>query len=152
VRTENEILEMHEESKAQSEVLTLFENLFISATPSTQFKPTRTLQIWFGDTYREGFSEEYLALRDKLSDAAYQGDFDQVFDVLKIADQIYGECWVNAPRLGKKTPRSHLACSRAYTPRHRPQVHLRVDTTSPGCFHECIFFRCATFARAWSVK
>jgi hypothetical protein len=106
---------MHEESKAQSEVLTLFENLFISATPSTQFKPARTLQIWFGDTYREGFSEKYLDLRDRLSDAAYQGDFDQVFEVLKIADEIYGECWVNAPRLGR-SPNS-LPCSHAHSPR-----------------------------------
>jgi hypothetical protein len=106
---------MHEESKAQSEVLTLFENLFISATPSAHFKPTRTLQIWFGDTYREGFSEKYLDLRDRLSDAAYQGDFDQVFEVLKIADEIYGECWVNAPRLGKSS--KSLPCSHAHSPR-----------------------------------
>jgi hypothetical protein len=97
---------MHEDSKAQSEVLTLFEDMFLGATTSKQFKPARTLQIWFGDTYREGFSSEYLELRDKLSNAAYQGNFDEVFNVLKLADEIYGECWVNAPRLGKADQKS----------------------------------------------
>jgi hypothetical protein len=92
---------MHEDSRAQSEVLTLFEDMFLGATTSKQFKPASTVQVWFGDTYREGFSNEYLELRDKLSDGAYQGNFDEVFKVLHLANEIYGECWVNAPRLGK---------------------------------------------------
>lgn len=93
-------------------MLILFEDLFISTATSTQFKPVRTLPIWFGDTYQEGFTGEYLELREKLSNAAYQGNFEEVFDVLKLADEIYGECWVNAPRLGKKMPRRCLDYSR----------------------------------------
>lgn len=104
VRTENEVLQMHEESKAASEVLLLFEDFRISnSTTSSElqsYKPGKPLQIWFGDTYREGFSKEYLDLRDSLSDAAYRGDFDEVFRVLKIVEDLYGESWVNAPRLG----------------------------------------------------
>lgn len=105
MRTENEVLQMHEESKAASEVLLLFEDFRISnSTTSSElqsYKPGKPLQIWFGDTYREGFSKEYLDLRDSLSDAAYRGDFDEVFRVLKIVEDLYGESWVNAPRLGE---------------------------------------------------
>jgi hypothetical protein len=106
VRTEEEVHQMHQVSKTQSEVLTLFEDYFSthssssSASHSSHFKPSRALQIWFGDTYRDGFSEEYLELRDKLSDAAYIGDFGSIFEVLDIAEQKFGESWVNAPRLG----------------------------------------------------
>jgi len=96
---------MHEESKAHSEVITLFEDFCISNTndyaPSTHVQPIKPVQIWFGDTYRDGFSEDYLKLRDSLSDAAFTGNFDSVFGVLKVAEDRYGESWVNAPRLSK---------------------------------------------------
>ena len=105
VRTEDEVLQIHRESKIQSQVLTLFEDYFTSNNPqdtSGHFKPSRSLQIWFGDTYRDGFSDEYLALRDKLSDAAYSGDFAEVFQVLQVAEERFGESWINAPRLSKE--------------------------------------------------
>lgn len=96
---------MHEESKAASEVLLLFEDFCISNNTASSRPPSyranKPLQIWFGDTYREGFGKEYLDLRDSLSDAAYRGDFDEVFRVLKTAEDLYGESWVNAPRLGE---------------------------------------------------
>jgi len=57
------------------------------------------LQIWFGDTYREGFSGEYLLLRDRLSDAAFVGDWRGVFTTLREAEERFAQCWVNAPRL-----------------------------------------------------
>src|SRR4051794_28533563 len=97
VRTEEEVHQMHETSKVQSEVLTLFEDYFSthssssSASHSSHFKPSRSLQIWFGDTYRQGFGDEYLDLRDKLSDAAYVGDFGTIFETLEIAEKRFGE-------------------------------------------------------------
>lgn len=96
---------MHEESKAQSQVVTVFEGYFApiqTASPKSP-KPIKTLQIWFGDTCREGFSVNYLALRDALSDASYYGDFDNMLKTLRLAKDIYGESWANTPRL-RKTP------------------------------------------------
>jgi len=95
---------MHEETKAQSEVLVLFEDYFTpnTNTPSSTLNPSKSLQIWFGDTYRDGFSDEYLSLRDRFSDAAYIGDFETVLGILDIAKEKFGESWVNAPRLSMK--------------------------------------------------
>lgn len=116
MRTEDEVIQMHEETKAQSEVLVLFEDYFTSKTDiansyttSSNFKPSRSLQIWFGDTYRDGFNDEYLSLRDKLSDAAYIGDFETVFGILDIAKERFGESWVNAPRLSMAHVHSNSA-------------------------------------------
>ena len=110
---------MHKEFRTQSEVLNLFSDLSltdkpptnkpsvdatpskISPKPAKAFKTSNSLQIWFGDTYREGFDAEYLSLRDRLSDAAYLGNFKTVFQVLEIAEERYNESWANAPRLSK---------------------------------------------------
>jgi hypothetical protein len=59
----------------------------------------RKLQIWFGDLSRPGFDHSYLSMRDRLSDAAYWGDFDRVFSVLAEVERRYRQSWANAPRL-----------------------------------------------------
>jgi hypothetical protein len=57
------------------------------------------LQIWFGDLSRPGFDHSYLSMRDRLSDAAYWGDFDRMFSVLAEVERRYRQSWANAPRL-----------------------------------------------------
>ena len=59
------------------------------------------LQVWFGDLSRVGFDRMYLALRDDLSDAAYSGRFETLFQVLADVEHAYAQSWANAPRLSK---------------------------------------------------
>jgi hypothetical protein len=110
---------MHKEFRTQSEVLNLFSDLSLTDKPPTNkpsvdatpsivppkiakaVKSSKSLQIWFGDTYREGFDAAYLSLRDRLSDAAHLGNFRAVFQVLEIAEERYNESWANAPRLSR---------------------------------------------------
>jgi hypothetical protein len=99
VRTEEEVKQMHEESKIQSEVVPLFEEAPPVYSASSSSSSKGKVQIWWGDTYRERFEPEYLKLRDELSDAARLGDFDGIFKVLRTARDKYGENWANAPRL-----------------------------------------------------
>ena len=54
------------------------------------------LQVWFGDLSRVGFDTKYLALRDHLSDAAYWGRFEELFQVLAGVEVAYGQSWANA--------------------------------------------------------
>ena len=60
------------------------------------------LQVWFGDLSRVDFDRMYLALRDKLSDAAYYGQFETLFQVLADVEYAYAQSWANAPRLSKQ--------------------------------------------------
>ena len=60
------------------------------------------LRVWFGDLSRVGFDRTYLALRDKLSDAAYFGRFETLFQVLADVEHVYAQSWANAPRLSKQ--------------------------------------------------
>ena len=60
------------------------------------------LQVWFGDLSRVGFDRMYLAVRDNLSDAAYSGRFEKLFQVLADVEHAYAQSWANAPRLSKQ--------------------------------------------------
>ena len=60
------------------------------------------LQVWFGDLSRVGFDRMYLVLRDNLSDAAYYGQFETLFQVLAGVEHAYAQSWANAPRLSKQ--------------------------------------------------
>ncbi len=133
-------------------MFTLFEDYFVNtgANGPAEFRPTRCLQIWFGDTYRDGFSQEHLAMRDKLSNAAYAGDFDGIFEVLRYVEETFGECWVDAPRL------STLSQIDILTPlclilnfRLESRTDFRLVTSSPGRIHERTNLGGTRFARYW---
>lgn len=106
VRTEDQVRELHQRFLSRSQVVTAFEKLSISTASggldaSIQAEGESTLQLWFGDTYREGFGSKYLELRDRLSNAAYYGHWKEVFQTLQMVKETTGQLWINAPRLSK---------------------------------------------------
>lgn len=62
---------------------------------------------WLGHVNTEAFPPAYVAARHVLSKAAYDGNWDQVFQMLEHGHQQYQENWVNACRLSEKD-RMHL--------------------------------------------
>ena len=79
----------------------IFEADLFSNDESIEEEQLSKLQVWFGDLSRVGFDRMYLALRDRLSDAAYSGLFQSLFRVLADVEHAYGQSWANAPRLSK---------------------------------------------------
>ena len=88
-------------SDDDSDSLTSDADLF-SKDDEIEIEQLNKLSVWFGDLSRAGFDRTYLALRDNLSDTAYCGNFDLLFQVLADVEQAYGQSWVNAPRLSKQ--------------------------------------------------
>ena len=80
----------------------LLEADLFSNDESIEEEQLNKLQVWFGDLSRVGFDRMYLALRDRLSDAAYSGQFESLFRVLADVEHAYAQSWANAPRLSKQ--------------------------------------------------
>lgn len=80
----------------------VFEADLFSKDESIEEEQLSKLQVWFGDLSRVGFDRMYLVLRDKLSDAAYSGRFETLFQVLDDVEHAYAQSWANAPRLSKQ--------------------------------------------------
>lgn len=57
------------------------------------------LPMWPGNYIRTKFSEVYRDQRDLFSNAAYQGQWDEIFSLNDLAQDEYDENWVNAIRL-----------------------------------------------------
>ena len=55
--------------------------------------------IWLGYTLTEGLPPEYIAARSALSNAAWAGQWDVVFEQLEKGQAEFGENWVNCVRL-----------------------------------------------------
>lgn len=105
LRTRLDIEALKNDAVSYSELRIAFEDLAIVdgtlQTPteeSGQYKPLRT---WLGYILRTGFSEHYLTWRDKLSEAAYWGRWDELWDALKTGEEEYFESWPNAIRLSE---------------------------------------------------
>ncbi len=80
-------------------------------------------------------------MRDNLSNAAYAGDFDSIFEVLRLVEEIYGECWVDAPRLSVLSWVDILVRFwLTFSYRSEPIPNLWLVTSSPSCIHECANF------------
>lgn len=80
----------------------IFEAGLFSNDETIEEEQLSKLQVWFGDLSRVGFDRMYLALRDSLSDAAYAGRFETLFQVLADVEHAYAQSWANAPRLSKQ--------------------------------------------------
>ncbi|EXJ65398.1 hypothetical protein A1O7_01739 [Cladophialophora yegresii CBS 114405] len=103
LRAQVDIEALKVEAGGHSEVHIAFENLSIvdgSLQAATEepgaHKPIRT---WLGHVLRYGHSEHYLAWRDRLSDAAFWGRWDDAWDALKTGGEEYHEIWLNAVRM-----------------------------------------------------
>jgi hypothetical protein len=59
------------------------------------------VRTWLGNLDADKHDQEYVRLRDKLSDAAKWGYWDDVFDILESGHRIYEESWINAPRISE---------------------------------------------------
>ena len=82
-----------------------FENLSIidgslqaSLEGGGEYKSIRT---WFGRVLRTGFPDDYLKWRDRVSDAAYWGRWDQLWEAIETGQREFHEMWPNATRLSK---------------------------------------------------
>lgn len=62
-------------------------------------QPVRT---WLGHILRERHSDRYLLDRDELSNAAFEGRWGDMFQMLDRGRRKYGETWANAIRLSKR--------------------------------------------------
>ncbi len=80
----------------------IFEADLFTNDESIEEEQLSKLQVWFGDLSRVGFDNRYLGLRDNLSDAAYYGQFETLFQVLADVEHAYAQSWANAPRLSKQ--------------------------------------------------
>lgn len=60
-------------------------------------------RVWLGHIMKKGLSAEYIRQRDRLSDAAYVGDWQEVKRVVLHGEEAYGETWANAIRLRKRS-------------------------------------------------
>lgn len=80
----------------------IFEADLFNNDESIEVEQLSKLPVWFGDLSPVGFDRRYLALRDKLSDAAYSGQFETLFQVLADVEHAYAQSWANAPRLSKQ--------------------------------------------------
>lgn len=105
MRTQLDVEALKNDAISHSELETAFENLAIvdgalqaPAEESGEYKPLKT---WLGHVLRTRFSEHYLIWRDKLSEAAYWGRWDELWDVLRTGTDEYLESWPNAIRLSE---------------------------------------------------
>ena len=70
--------------------------------------------VWATGNQRDDYFPETVAKRDALADAARNGDWDRVFEVLE-----HDKNWINAPRLGSSSGYAPLHQA-AWLGRHRP--------------------------------
>jgi hypothetical protein len=104
---------MKDEAVSESEAVEAFggltlvnESLQAPVQDSTEYEP---LPTWLGHLIQEGHSEHYISAREKLSNAAYWGNWETFWQALKIGKDEYAESWVNAIRLSKVAP-SYAMC------------------------------------------
>jgi hypothetical protein len=67
------------------------------------------LYTWLGNVCLEVNPDKYNYWRDRLSNAAYSGNWYDLWKALEIGNRQFGESWVNAMRLSK------LADSHSYS-------------------------------------
>ncbi|KAK4211888.1 hypothetical protein QBC37DRAFT_319334 [Rhypophila decipiens] len=81
----------------------------------------RKLRTWLGHNITTGHDSGYLLRREALSDAAYHGEWDEVFRIIELGQRQYGECWVNAARIRAPVTPYHTSL---WTPLHQA-VYVR---------------------------
>lgn len=59
------------------------------------------MPMWPGNFIRTKHSRAYLEQRDSLSNAAYEGRWSDVLELLELATEDYGENWSNAIRMSR---------------------------------------------------
>ncbi|RAR09006.1 ubiquitin-conjugating enzyme family protein [Stemphylium lycopersici] len=64
-----------------------------------RYLPSGMTPMWPGNILRTKYSKSYLWRRDSISQAAHEGRWVQVFELLDLAAQKYGENWSNVVRL-----------------------------------------------------
>jgi hypothetical protein len=102
-----EVDKLSKASDDRSEISTAFSNLSIangrvtSSVPSEAQRPAIITRTWLAHIHTEKHSAQYLELRHKLSEASYWGHWETLFEVLDQGLQLYGESWVNAPRMSQ---------------------------------------------------
>ncbi len=94
---------MNKKLATQAEVTSAFEPLpkYSLETSMGDCKNPLREYLWAGQTSRFLFDPLYLQRRDALTNAAYLGQWNKVFDVLEIAEKEYFQSWINCPRLSK---------------------------------------------------
>jgi len=64
----------------------------------------QVMRTWVGNLDTDKHDKDYVQQRAKLANAAKYGHWDEVFELLTSARKVYGESWVNAPRISKCLP------------------------------------------------
>ncbi|KAF1828907.1 hypothetical protein BDW02DRAFT_574467 [Decorospora gaudefroyi] len=83
---------------------------------SEKSKQPKIIRTWLGQVDMESRSDAYNALRHRLADCAYCGDWEGLWNVLNDAAEKFGENWVNAVRPRKLYDVEEMSF---YTPLHQ---------------------------------
>jgi hypothetical protein len=103
VKTEHRLEDLSKKIISQSEIIDPFDTITLvndSDKPISKIVAESTpVPVWHGYILRQGYSSEYLQERTKLSDAAYHGIWEQLWEVLRTGNEAFKEEWVNCVRL-----------------------------------------------------
>lgn len=64
---------------------------------------TQILRTWLGNLDTDKHDYQYVQWRHELSDAAKYGQWDDMFELMAKGLRVYGESWVNAPRISESS-------------------------------------------------
>ena len=81
-----------------------------SIVERSQSSVNAVIPMWPGNFIRTKYSGEYLQRRDLISNAAYQGFWDEVLEHIEIAAEKYGENWSNVVRLSTEPTYPNNVC------------------------------------------
>jgi hypothetical protein len=108
LRTQSEVRELNSRVISQAEVVAPFENLNLGDGASMPIFPgssetEESIPLWLGDTITSGLDGNYITWRSKLSDAAKDGNWASLFQILDVAKTDYSEPWINCIRLSRSS-------------------------------------------------
>ena len=100
--------------------------------------------MWPAHITRDHLPQEYLNSRDRLADAAYGGEWDEVFYLVESARVQYHESWMNAARLSVCS----RICPHSYADPTSEQSSAISQLTLWNPLHQAAFLG----APAWVVR
>jgi hypothetical protein len=101
----NVALERKQRINAEAGAVVPFENLTLKdGLPLSVIRNASqpyTVPVWLGESLQLDLGYEYIVQRSQLSNAAYNGRWDQLFQIIDRARADYFEPWINCIRLSK---------------------------------------------------
>lgn len=92
-----------QQANSRAEVISAFDAFSISEYSIAEKRSNKVTKpvVWPGYMSTLRVDPSYLYLRHRLSEAAYYGNWVEVWEALKSANERYCQNWVNFPRLSE---------------------------------------------------